>query len=97
MYSLQIRGEIASTETFGRISHIFLGAVDSDPEASWKCAQSMIQAAVLFSLLALGKLNTKFSTSTSLAVCVMMESIFVFLAAFFGLLFGVESPQGDAS
>ena len=40
----------ASTEAVGRISHIFLGAVDSDPEASWspcscrmeKCAQSML-------------------------------------------------------
>ena len=48
-------GDAASMETFERISHIFLGAVDSDPEASWspcscrmeKCAQSMLQFAVL--------------------------------------------------
>ena len=72
-------GDAASTESFGRISHIFLGAVDSDPDASWspcscrmeKRALSMLRFAVLLALLALGQLNTTFTKSTSLAVCVM--------------------------
>ena len=87
-----IRGETASTETFERISHIFLGAVDSDPEASRspcscrmeKCAQSMLQFTVPFFCVARTwkSENTNFTKSTSLAVCVMIDGC---LAAFFGL------------
>ena len=47
---------------------------------------------LFFAMLALGNLYTTFTKSTSLAVSVMMDGTCrCFLAALFGLLFGVES------